>query len=186
MLQKSYGWNYTRYTLLTTDPPPTNSTILLQKKCKYLCKIPHMETPTPSLCADSSTNSMKCRFFHTFLLFFLHEKNSIVFGTNIKKNIVKTVVIFQPIMQFWCPSRFRILGTIHTHFILLPLWTITTCMTNLQAEMVTLWPTRPRGQSRWKWHMWHMVCDMWHVSHDMWYGWWTFSQNVSSLALMVQ
>ena len=36
------------------------------------------------------------------------------------------------------------------------------------------------------WHeacdMWHMTCDTWHVTHG---GGWTFSQNVSSLPLLV-
>ena len=43
------------------------------------------------------------------------------------------------------------------------------------------------------WHMtrdmWHVTHDMWQVTHDMWHvtGWgrWTFTQNFSSLALMV-
>ena len=43
------------------------------------------------------------------------------------------------------------------------------------------------------WHvtcdMWHVTCDTWHVTNDMWHvtrlGGWTFSQNVSSLALTV-
>ena len=37
--------------------------------------------------------------------------------------------------------------------------------------------------------MWHMTCDKWHGTPDMWKVtcdmWWTFSKNVSSLALMV-
>ena len=39
--------------------------------------------------------------------------------------------------------------------------------------------------------MWHVTCDMWHNTHAMWHltydrwGRWTFSQNVSSLALTV-
>ena len=32
--------------------------------------------------------------------------------------------------------------------------------------------------------MWHKTCDMWHMIHDRW-GKWTFSQNVSFLALTV-
>ena len=43
------------------------------------------------------------------------------------------------------------------------------------------------------WHMtcdtWHVTCDMWHMTCDMWHvtccGGWTFSWNVSSLALTV-
>ena len=31
------------------------------------------------------------------------------------KNILKIVKTFEPIMQFWCPSRFRVFRTIHTH-----------------------------------------------------------------------
>ena len=42
------------------------------------------------------------------------------------------------------------------------------------------------------WHLerdtWYVTRDMWHMTHDMWHvthgGGWTFSQNVSSLALM--
>ena len=30
--------------------------------------------------------------------------------------------------------------------------------------------------------MWHVTCDTWHVTHG---GGWTFSQNVSSLTVMV-
>ena len=44
--------------------------------------------------------------------------------------------------------------------------------------------------------MWHVTCDTWHVTHDAWHmtrdtwhvtrlGGWTFSQNFSSLALIV-
>ena len=43
---------------------------------------------------------------------------------------------------------------------------------------------------------WHLTCDTWHVTAHMWHmtrdrahvthgGWWTYSQNFSSLALMV-
>ena len=37
--------------------------------------------------------------------------------------------------------------------------------------------------------MWYVTCDMWHITCDMWRithrEWWTLSQNVKSLALMV-
>ena len=37
--------------------------------------------------------------------------------------------------------------------------------------------------------IWHLTCDMQHMTHNMWHvtccGGWTFSQNVSSLALQV-
>ena len=60
-----------------------------------------------------------------------------------KENIVKIVVAFEHIMQFWCPSRFRILRTIVTHYILWrkttnlilwPLSTIPTFMTDKHSS----------------------------------------------------
>ena len=62
------------------------------------------------------------------------------------KNIVKILVTFKPIMQFWCPSRFRILGTIPNHYILwkmtktLTIWpylTITTFVTRIHTHIKT-------------------------------------------------
>ena len=46
---------------------------------------------------------------------FLIKKKTLV---NYKQKIFKIVVSFERIMQFWCSSRFRILRTIYTHYIL--------------------------------------------------------------------
>ena len=62
------------------------------------------------------------------------------------RNVVKIVVTFELIMQFWCPSRFTILRTIGNHFILWrktinlilwPLSTITTFVTHIHTYIHT-------------------------------------------------
>ena len=62
------------------------------------------------------------------------------------KKVVKIGRNFEPLMEFWCPSRFRILHTISTHSILwrktisLILWlllTTTTFMTHTQTHKRT-------------------------------------------------
>ena len=79
------------------------------------------------------------------------------------KNVVTIVLNFEPIMQFWHPSRLRILRTIQIHYILWRkvLKPITLVIinnynfydrknTNKHTDMATLWPTQPRGPSWWK------------------------------------
>ena len=62
------------------------------------------------------------------------------------KNVVKIVVTFEPIMQFWCPSRFRILRTISSlsilwrkarNMTLCPLSTITAFVTDKKTNRRT-------------------------------------------------
>ena len=76
------------------------------------------------------------------------------------KNIVKIVVTFEPIMQFWCTSRFRIRRTIKTYSIL---WRNTKKtwyfghyrhFCDIETDMATLWPTQPREPIWWKSILW--------------------------------
>ena len=77
-----------------------------------------------------------------------------------EKNVTKIVATFEPIIQFWCPSRLRILRTIPDPFILwekkerektwyfgrswqLPLLRQTHRQTHTQTDIATLWPTDP-------------------------------------------
>ena len=77
------------------------------------------------------------------------------------KNVVKIVVSFEPIMQLWCPSRLRKLWIIPSppYFMKKDEKHDTLGLskeeekwwrTDIHTDMANLWPTRPRGPSRWK------------------------------------
>ena len=80
------------------------------------------------------------------------------------KNLVRIVVTFEPIMQFRCSSRFRILKTVHTTFFEespQPNWYFG-CYQQLQllwqTDMATLWPTWHRGPVWWTlWVQWTLI-----------------------------
>ena len=66
------------------------------------------------------------------------------------KKVVKINVTFESLIQFWCPSRFRILRTISLYFMkkykkpdtLAVIDNYNFCDT--QTDVATIWPTPPR------------------------------------------
>ena len=66
---------------------------------------------------------------------------------------------------------------------------------NLYAPLITVPPLTsintfsPKEREKKRENKWHVTYDMWHMTFDKWQvtGWrrWTFSQSVSSLAVMV-
>ena len=126
--------------------------------------------------ADSSTDTMKSQLFMTFL-FVKFLASFITFlalailalwryqrlsqfehpNQSRTENAVKIVLTFEPVMQFWCPSKFRILRKISTHCykihktdILAGIYIHKNIHTYIHTDMATLWPTWPTGPSWWK------------------------------------
>ena len=73
----------------------------------------HMSPSTYHLCQQPQTFPCWVPIIHSRLVQ-IPKKNLINHG---KKKVVKIVVTFEQTMQFWCPYRFRIPRTIHTHSI---------------------------------------------------------------------